>query len=41
VNSTFNRYDLVNATEFSGLKKGKLVSMETGKTTGYALMMVS
>jgi len=40
VNSTFSHYDAVKASEFSGLKKGKLVSMETGKTTGYALMAV-
>ena len=40
VNSTFSHYDTVNASEFLGLKKGKLVSMETGKTTGYALTMV-
>ena len=40
VNSTFSHYDQVNLTEFSGLKKGKLVSMETGKTTGYSLTAV-
>lgn len=40
VNSSFNHYNTVNLTEFSSLKKGKLVSMETGKTTGYALAMV-
>jgi len=40
VNSTFSHYDEVNLTEFSGLKKGKLVSMETGTTTGYALTAV-
>ena len=40
VNSTFSHYDHVNLTEFSGLKKGKLVSMETGKTTGYSLTAV-
>lgn len=40
VNSSFSHYDTVNLTEFSSLKKGKLVSMETGKTTGYALSMV-
>lgn len=40
VNSTFSHYDTVNLSDFTGLKKGKLVSMETGKTTGYALTMV-
>lgn len=40
VNSTFSHYDTVNANEFNMLKKGKLVSMETGKTTGYSLMTV-
>jgi GTP-binding protein len=40
VNSIFSHYDTVNASDFAGLKRGKLVSMESGKTTGYALMMV-
>jgi GTP-binding protein len=40
VNSTFSHYDTINANEFNMLKKGKLVSMETGKTTGYSLMTV-
>ncbi len=40
VNSMFSHYDIVNKSDFAGLKKGKLVSMETGKTTGYALTMV-
>lgn len=40
VNSTFSHYGEVKMNEFSGLKKGKLVSMETGKTTGYALTLV-
>jgi GTP-binding protein len=40
VNSIFSHYDEVNKSDFTGLKKGKLVSMETGKTTGYALTMV-
>ena len=40
INSTFCKYDKVDVTSFSGLKKGKLVSMETGKATGYALMAV-
>ncbi len=39
VNSTFSHYDIVNKSDFSGLQKHKLVSMETGKTTGYALNM--
>lgn len=40
INSMFSHYDKVNKSDFSGLKRGKLVSMEEGKTTGYALMMV-
>jgi GTP-binding protein len=40
VNSTFSHYGEVKMNEFTGLKKGKLVSMETGKTTGYALTLV-
>ncbi len=40
VNSLFSHYDTVNKQDFAGLKKGKIVSMETGKTTGYALAMV-
>jgi GTP-binding protein len=40
INSTFSKYDKVDITSFSGLKKGKLVSMESGKSTGYALMSV-
>lgn len=40
VNSVFSHYDKVNAADFAGLKKGKLVSMEAGKTTGYSLMTV-
>jgi GTP-binding protein len=39
VNSTFSHYDEVNIKDFAGLKKGKLVSCETGISTGYALMM--
>ena len=39
VNSTFSHYDAVNISEFGGLNAGKLVSTETGKTTGYALNM--
>jgi GTP-binding protein len=38
VNSTFSHYDKVNPRDFGGLKKGKLVSMEAGKATGYSLM---
>jgi GTP-binding protein len=41
VNSIFSHYDEVNKTEFQGLKTGKLVSMETGKATGYSLMSVA
>jgi GTP-binding protein len=40
VNSAFSHYAEVNSSDFSGLRKGKLVSMEGGKTTGYALAMV-
>lgn len=40
VNSIFSHYDKVNKSDFTGLKKGKLVSMENGKSTGYALTMV-
>ncbi len=40
VNSSFSHYGKVNKSDFIGLQKGKLVSMETGKTTGYALTMV-
>lgn len=37
VNSIFSHYDVVKASDFAGLKKGKLVSMATGKTNGYGL----
>ncbi len=40
VNSLFSHYDVVNRKDFNFLKKGKLISMESGKTTGYALDMV-
>ena len=40
VNSIFSKYDKVGASNFSGLRKGKLVSMYTGKATGYSLMTV-
>jgi len=40
VNSAFSHYAYVNKQDFAGLQKGKLVSTETGKTTGYALTMV-
>ena len=40
VNSMFLHYDRVNLQDFAGLKNGKLVSMEDGKTTGYALTAV-
>lgn len=40
VNSIFSHYGEVNTSEFAGLRKGKLVSMETGKTSGYSLMSV-
>ena len=31
VNSMFSHYEKVNLADFAGLKKGKLVSMETGE----------
>jgi GTP-binding protein len=40
VNSLFSHYDVVKKSDFNSLKKYKLISMETGKTTGYALDMV-
>jgi GTP-binding protein len=40
VNSIFSHYEKVNVSEFSGLRKGKLVSMDSGKTTGYSLMAI-
>lgn len=40
VNSMFLHYDKVNVADFLGLKKAKLVSMDTGKSTGYALSYV-
>lgn len=40
VNSIFSHYDVVKGVDFSGLKKGKLVSMDSGKTTGYSLMAI-
>jgi GTP-binding protein len=40
VNSTFSHYDIVKMSDFAGLKKGKLVSCETGKSNGYALTAI-
>lgn len=40
VNSSFCKYEEIDMKDFTGNKKGKLVSCETGKSTGYALMMV-
>jgi GTP-binding protein len=40
VNSLFSHYDLVNKKDFLSLSKGKIISVENGKTTGYALDMV-
>jgi len=40
VNSAFSHYAYVNKQDFAGLQRGKLVSTETGKTTGYALTSV-
>jgi len=40
VSSTFSHFDKVNPADFKGLANGKLVSMETGKTTGYSLMSI-
>jgi GTP-binding protein len=41
VNSVFSHYDEVSKSDFQGLKTGKLVSMESGKATGYSLMAVA
>lgn len=41
VNSIFSHYDTVNKKDFAGLRTGKLVSMESGKSTGYALMAIA
>jgi GTP-binding protein len=38
VSSAFSHFDKVNPADFRGLTKGKMVSMATGKTTGYSLM---
>ena len=40
VNSIFSHYDVVNASAFAGMKRGKLVSMETGKSNGYGLSFI-
>lgn len=40
VNSSFSHYSHVKVSDFMGLKKGKLVSMESGKTTGFALDLI-
>lgn len=40
VNSTFSHYEVVKMSDFAGLKKGKLVSCETGKSNGYALTAI-
>jgi len=37
INSMVTEYDEVNPKDFSGLRKGKLVSMDSGKTTAYTL----
>jgi len=41
INSTFSKYDKVDLSSFNKLKKGKLVSMDSGKCTGYSLMSVA
>lgn len=41
VNSIFSHYDEVSRSDFYGLRKGKLVSMDSGKATGYALMGIA
>ncbi|RYH04650.1 GTP-binding protein [archaeon] len=41
VNSIFSHYDDVNRSDFYGMKKGKLVSMETGTASGYALNAIA
>ena len=40
VSSAFADYARVNPKDFSGLTTGKLVSMDTGKATGYSLMSI-
>ena len=40
VNSIFSHYDVVKPSDFAGLKKGKLVSMATGKSSGFALDLI-
>jgi GTP-binding protein len=39
INSIFSHYDQVPKNQLIGLKKGKLVSTASGKTTSYALQM--
>ena len=41
VNSIFSHYDIVNKRDFAGLRTGKLVSLDSGKSTGYALMAIA
>lgn len=40
INSHVIDYEEVDPKDFGGLKKGKIVSMDTGKATGYALDLV-
>lgn len=40
VNSAFSHYDKFPSGELTGLKKGKIVSMETGKAIPYALAAI-
>lgn len=41
VNSIFSHYAEVQRSDFHGLRKGKLVSMDSGKSTGYALNTIA
>ena len=40
VNTAFSKYEAVDLSSYVGVRKSKLVSCDTGKTTGYALMTV-
>ena len=40
INSHVVDYEVVDPKDFGGLRKGKIVSMDTGKATGYALDLV-
>jgi GTP-binding protein len=40
INSAFSRYDEIDMSSYVSRKQGKIVCLETGKTTGYSLMSV-